>query len=108
MVITEYPVPQSITQLHQFLRLANYYHKFVMQALQNPFISLREVWYVCSDIRMPGVLPSAKKCLNYYTYAYYCRQLSKVEKNYSTTEREILAVITVVKEFYPYLYGCIL
>ena len=43
-----------------------------------------------------------------YVVAYYCRQLSKLEKNYSTTEREILVVITVVKEFYPYLYGCIL
>ena len=93
---------------------------------------------------MPGVLPSSKKCLSYwshtgypktdqsftlhtdspdwavgavlsqedmvkeYVVAYYCRQMSKVEKNYSTTEREILAVITVVKEFYPCLYGCIL
>ena len=43
-----------------------------------------------------------------YVVAYYCRQMSKVEKNYSTTERKILAVITVVKEFYPCLYGCIL
>ena len=29
-VVMKYPVPQSITQLHQFLELANYYHKFVI------------------------------------------------------------------------------
>ena len=31
---------------------------------------------------------------------YYSHQLSKTERNYSTTEREALAVVTAVKEFY--------
>ena len=31
--------------------------------------------------------------------------LNKVERNYSTVEREALAVVAAVKEFYPYLYG---
>ena len=33
------------------------------------------------------------------------RQLNKAEHNYSTVEREALAVVVAVKEFYPYLYG---
>ena len=37
--------------------------------------------------------------------SYWSRQLTKAERNYSTIEREALAVVEAVKEFYPYLYG---
>ena len=38
--------------------------------------------------------------------SYWSRQLTKPERGYSTTEREALAAVSAVKEFYPYLYGC--
>ena len=37
--------------------------------------------------------------------SYWSCQLNKSERNYSTIEREALAVVGAVKEFYPYLYG---
>ena len=37
--------------------------------------------------------------------AYWSHQLTKAEQNYSTIEREALAAVDAVKEFYPYLSG---
>ena len=37
--------------------------------------------------------------------SYWNRQLTKPERGYSTTQREALAAVSAVKEFYPYLYG---
>jgi len=36
---------------------------------------------------------------------YWSRQLNKPERNYSAIEREALAAVSAIKEFYLYLYG---
>ena len=37
--------------------------------------------------------------------AYFSKHLSKTEKNYSTSERELLAIVLGVEHFKQYLYG---
>lgn len=37
--------------------------------------------------------------------SYYSRKLSKQERNYCVTRRELLAVVEVIKSFHKYLYG---
>ena len=36
---------------------------------------------------------------------YWSHQLKPAERMYSIIEREALAAISVIKDFYPYLYG---
>ena len=57
-----------------------------------------------SDTAIGGVLSQVQNG-HERVIAYWSRQLHKAERNYSTIEREALAVVGTVKEFYPYLYG---
>ena len=57
-----------------------------------------------SDTAIGGVLSQVRDG-HERVIAYWSRQLHKAEHNYSTIEREALAVVGAVKEFYPYLYG---
>ena len=57
-----------------------------------------------SDKTIGGVLSQVQNG-HEQVVAYWSRQLQKAERNYSTIEREALAVVGAVKEFYPYLYG---
>ena len=66
----------------------------------DPFIILTDA----SDKAIGGVL-SQMRHNQEKVIAYWSRQLTKAERNYSTIEREVLAAVGAIKEFYPYLYG---
>lgn len=53
-----------------------------------------------SNIALGSVLSQ-----NEHPIAYYSRTLNSAERNYSTIEKELLAIIDSTKHFRPYLYG---
>ena len=67
---------------------------------QQPFILATDA----SEFAVGGVLSQKINGVE-RVISYWSRQLNKAERNYSTVEREALAVVAAVKEFYPYLYG---
>lgn len=53
-----------------------------------------------SNVAVGGVLSQNKRPI-----AYYSRTLNSAERNYSTIERELLAILDCTKHFRPYLFG---
>lgn len=53
-----------------------------------------------SGVSIGGVLSQSDRPI-----AYYSRTLNSAERNYSTIERELLAILDSTKHFRPYLYG---
>ena len=51
-----------------------------------------------------GVL-SQKTGKNFQPVAFFSKHLSKTEKNYSTSERELLAIVLSVEHFNQFVYG---
>ena len=67
---------------------------------KEPFL----VYTDASEVAVGGVLGQIQDGKE-VVISYWSRQLTKAEKNYSTIEREALAAVCTIKEFYAYLYG---
>ncbi|KAL5460047.1 hypothetical protein EMCRGX_G033464 [Ephydatia muelleri] len=102
-----FPVPSNIKELRQFLGLTNYYRRFIKGPPILAYPQFQLPFVVASDASSCaiGAVLSQEHEGEEKVIAYWSRQLSKAERNYSTIEREALAVVAAVKEFFPYLYG---
>lgn len=52
-----------------------------------------------------GAVLSRDKIGSDLPIAYYSRTLNKAEENYSTTEKELFAIVDSVKHCRPYFFG---
>ena len=67
---------------------------------EEPFILYTDA----SDVAIGGALGQIQNGVE-HVIAYWSRQLKPAERKYSTVEREALAAVSAIKDFYPYLYG---
>ena len=142
--VSDWPVPETVTDVRSFLGTASYYRRFVKDfaTIAAPLHSLTDqgkkfLWTadcqrafdqlkgaLCTTPVLKFPKPEAPFVLDTdasltgigavlsqvidgreYVLGYASRTLSKTERNYCTTRRELLAVKHFVQHFRPYLYG---
>ncbi|GKA19536.1 hypothetical protein Tco_0699451 [Tanacetum coccineum] len=113
--IKDWASPKTPTEIHQFLGLAGYYRRFIKEAAfqllkqklcSSPILALPEgsenfvVYCDASRKGLGAVLMQREKVI-----AYASRQLKIHEKNYTTCDLELGAVVFALKMWRHYLYG---
>ncbi|GJY09734.1 putative nucleotidyltransferase, ribonuclease H [Tanacetum coccineum] len=101
--IKDWTSPKSPTEIRQFLGLAGYYRRFIEGA---PILALPEgsedfiAYCDASKKGLGAVLMQREKVISYAS-----RQLKIHEKNYTTHDLELGAVVFALKIWRHYLYG---
>ncbi|GKC00926.1 putative reverse transcriptase domain-containing protein [Tanacetum coccineum] len=109
--IKDWTSPKSPTEIRQFLGLAGYYRRFIERKKTGrfgaPILALpfrkRRLHPYCDNFLIKGlgaVLMQREKVI-----AYASRQLKIHEKNYTTHDLELRAVVFALKIWRHYLYG---
>ncbi|GKA60537.1 putative reverse transcriptase domain-containing protein, partial [Tanacetum coccineum] len=114
-LIKDWASPKTPTEIHQFLGLTGYYQRFIKEAAfqllkqklySTPILALpkgSEILVVYCDASRKGlgaILMQREKVI-----AYVSRQLKIHEKNYTTCDLELGAVVFALKMWRHYLYG---
>ncbi|GJW71508.1 putative reverse transcriptase domain-containing protein [Tanacetum coccineum] len=112
--VKNWKAPRTPSKVHSFLGLAGYYHEeqeLTFQTLKDklcnaPIIALLDgpedflVYYDASELGLGCVLMQRGKVI-----AYASRQLKIHEKNYTSYDLELRAVVFALKIWINYLYG---
>ncbi|KAL7844430.1 hypothetical protein SRHO_G00229690 [Serrasalmus rhombeus] len=115
--VRHWPTPRDVSELRSFLGLASYYRRFIQgfADIAAPLHRLTEKgaafqWTDRADKADAsgcgiGAVLSQVQGGQERVIAYYSRALSKQERNYCVTRRELLAVVSGLRHFRHCLYG---
>ncbi|UYV65911.1 hypothetical protein LAZ67_3005874 [Cordylochernes scorpioides] len=117
--IKDFPALKTIKNVRAFLGLCSYYRRFIKEfsKIAYPLQILTQVLTHydpnkpiglhtdASDQGLGAVLIHVEDNGRERPISYASRTLQKAETNYSTTEKECLAIIWAIGKFRPYLYG---
>nr|GFB29719.1 retrotransposon protein, putative, Ty3-gypsy subclass [Tanacetum cinerariifolium] len=107
--ITKWPRPTSVTEVHSFMGLAGYYHRFVegFSRLALPLTKLMRKGekFVWNEEREKRFEVLKQRLVSAPVIAYASRQLKPYEVNYPTHDLELAAVVFALKIWSHYLYG---
>nr|GEZ85538.1 reverse transcriptase domain-containing protein [Tanacetum cinerariifolium] len=108
--VKDWASPKSPTEICQFLGLAGYYRRFIegfsKKLCSEPILALPEgskgfiVYCDASNKGLGAVLMQREKVISYAS-----RRLKIHEKNYTTHDLELRAVVSALKTWRHYLYG---
>nr|GFC60856.1 putative reverse transcriptase domain-containing protein [Tanacetum cinerariifolium] len=106
--VKDWTFPKSPTEINQFLRLAGYYRSFIegFSKIAKPMTKLTQkskdfiVYCDASNKGLGVLLMQREKVISYAS-----RQLKIHEKNYTTHDLELRAVVFALKIWKHYLYG---
>nr|GEW28543.1 putative reverse transcriptase domain-containing protein [Tanacetum cinerariifolium] len=107
--VKDWASPKTPTEIHQFLGLAGYYRRFIEEfsKIAKPMTKLTQKkvifdWAYCdaSHKGLGAILMQREKVISYAS-----RQLKIHEKNYTTHDLELCAVVFALKIWRHHLYG---
>ncbi|KAK9739581.1 RNase H-like domain found in reverse transcriptase [Popillia japonica] len=114
--IVEYPTPKTTTQIKRLIGLVGYYRRPITDLLRGrkkgqPITwtpeadkAFQEIKTAASDTGVGAVLYQAADGIE-HPVAYASKNLNAAQRKYSTTEKELLAVIFAVEKFRSYVEG---
>ncbi|KAL6321150.1 hypothetical protein AAG906_012922 [Vitis piasezkii] len=115
-LIFKLPSPTTIKGVRQFLGHVGFYRRFIkdFSKLSKPLCELlakdaKFIWderLMCdaSDFAIGAVLSQREDGKPYVIY-YASKTLNKAQRNYTTTEKELLAIVFALNKFRAYLVG---
>ncbi|RDY00241.1 Retrovirus-related Pol polyprotein from transposon 17.6, partial [Mucuna pruriens] len=104
-IITSLPNPTSVREVHSFLGHTGFYRRFIKNFTPNWDLSF-ELICDASNSTLGAVLSQrAGVGQPVHVITYASRTMDPAQQNYTTTKKELLAIVFALDKFFSYLLG---